>query len=449
MATKKASKAQAEKNKQKQAYMRAAGYNVPLDGSWGPYQQSIWTKLTTRPKRYNTTLTGLAEGIWDKVTGNNTERFNPLDQGVVRIWDSNNVDWSKTRKSQSKVVNAVSGTWGPIVAMATAPAAVGAAVSAPLATAATLAGGSAGGYAVNKASEALTGQDFGTNVAMHTPLTPGMGEMFNPGYLAGGYGAERRMLDAIYNQVTPVSYGDNMFSLLGAKSKAQELGLVAKDFFTPKRIRTSVDDIPAWRQRIDYNSYDASQMPPEYLTMLKGQAAFRDDAWRLATRQKPRTIDINGDPHTLYIKNQDGTYSYDFDYIDRVRGDIGMIPLKEEKIPFLNSGPYHEGLNKGVAPDVFTTNGGNIGVDLDLVKEYNGNYNLNMGKPYRIHDKWDLQPLKDEAASLAPAFSRWLTMHPNKVTNYIRNKDALEAVGGNSFMLDMQVDPNIVGVFGR
>lgn len=41
---------------------------------------------------------------------------------------------------------------------------------------------------------------------MYSPLTPEMGEILNPGYLAGGYGAERRMLDALYNQVTPMGY---------------------------------------------------------------------------------------------------------------------------------------------------------------------------------------------------------------------------------------------------
>lgn len=36
--------------KQRQAIMKAAGYNVPQDGSWGPYQQKIWDKLTTKQK---------------------------------------------------------------------------------------------------------------------------------------------------------------------------------------------------------------------------------------------------------------------------------------------------------------------------------------------------------------------------------------------------------------
>lgn len=33
--------------------------------------------------------------------------------------------------------------------------------------------------------------------------------------------------------------------------------------------------------------------------------------------------------------------------------------------------------------------------------------------------------------------------HPNKFTNYLRNFDAVAGVGGNPFMLDMQVEPNV------
>ena len=42
---------------------------------------------------------------------------------------------------------------------------------------------------------------------------------------------------------------------------------------------------------------------------------FRDDAWRLATRQKPKATTIKGKPQTLYFKNPDGTYGYNLDYI--------------------------------------------------------------------------------------------------------------------------------------
>lgn len=188
-----------------------------------------------------------------------------------------------------------------------------------------------------------------------------------------------------------------------------------KDFFTPKRIKTSVNDNPTWMQRVDFTNAS-----PENLA----ETTFRDDAWRLAMRQKARTIDINGNPHSLYIKNPDGTYSYDFNYVDRVRTTMGVPPLKKEVLPLIpNDGIYKEGLND---PN-------RIHPNQIILKE-----------PFRIHDKWDLQFLKDERASLFPAFSRWLTQHPNNITNYVRNIDALEAVGGNPFILDMQVSPNTI-----
>lgn len=427
----------------KQAMMRAAGYDVPQNGLWNLQQQMLWDRVTTKPKEYDTTLMGLAGAIADTWTNGNIEHSNPLNQGSISTYNPDNVDWNKTRKSQSKFINALSDTYGPIVAAAFAPAITNAFVSAPIASIATGLGGMAGGYAVNKASEAMTGRDFGTNVSMYTPLTPGMGEALNPGYVAGGYGAERRMLDALYNQVTPVSYGTPANSAFASKGKVAEIGLAMKDFFTPKIIRTSVDEIPAWRKRIDL----ANTTP-----ITKAETVFRDDAWRLAMKQKARTLDINGNPHSLYVKNPDGTYSYDLDYVDKVRANTGMPLLKREApLPLVpNDGVYKEGVNKGWSRDFFTTNGGNIGVDFTLPKGWDTDPNrihpdqIILKEPFRIHDKWDLQFLKDERASFNPAFSRWLTRHPNKITNYVRNMDALEAVGGNPFMLDMQVPPNTI-----
>ena len=428
-------------NQQKQAYMRAAGYDVPKDGSWNEEQQSIWDNLTTKPKEYDPTLTGIIGGYRDKLLGNTTERVDPLYQGEVKAYNPDEVDWEKTRKSQNKVVNALTGTYGPLVALASTPYLGLALKTAPIATIASLSGGAAGGYAVNKASEALTGRDFGTNVAMHTPLTPGMGEMLNPGYVAGGYGAERRMLDAIYNQVTPYSY-TNSSGLVGSIPKTKELGLAVRDFLMPKRIRTSVNDTPAWKQRIDFN---AMGKEAEWVNL------YRDDAWRLAMKQKPRTIDINGKPHSLYIKNPDGTYRYDLEYINQRRLDAGIAPLKYTDFPvFTNKNKLHEGLNNVVAGDAFTGNGGFVNVNMELPKDWdiptpsNWDYSIiETQHPLRVRDKWDIQPLIDSNRSIAPAFSRWLTRHPNRITNYIKNKDVVEALGGNPFMLDMQVEPNM------
>lgn len=173
-------------NKRRQAYMKAAGYNVPQDGSWGPWQQKIWDKLSTKQKQYDTTLMGFAQGMWDKLTGNDTVKYDPTDSGTVRTWSPDNVDWGKTRRSQNKVVNAVSGTWAPIAAIAGLPALVTAAGTSIPAVTASVVGGAIGGAAVDAASKAITGHDIGTNIAMYTPLSPDLGEWINPGYSWGG-----------------------------------------------------------------------------------------------------------------------------------------------------------------------------------------------------------------------------------------------------------------------
>lgn len=426
----------------RQAMMRAAGLNVPDNGLWDDTQEAAWNKLTTKSKDYDTTLMDLAQATYDKATGNDTYKDNPLIQEAVKTYDSNNVDWSKTRRSQSAIINAIEGTWGPVVAAALAPTLLKAAISAPLTTLATTIGGSLGGKAVDKASEAITGRDFGTNVSMYSPLTPEMGDILNPGYIAGGYGAERRMLDALYNQVTPIGYENN--SVANVIPKTQEMKLAIKDFFTPKKIRTSVNDTPAWKRRME----DTVSSEDLGITLAN---TFRDDAWRLAMRQKPRTINIDGQPHSLYIKNSDGTYSYDLAYINQKRHDAGLPQLKDEQLPiFSDKSTLHEGKNNVVAGDIFTGNGGFAGVTIDLPKNWeiptpsSFDYSiLDVQKPFRFHDKWDTQPFLSPDRSLAPAFSRWLTQHPNKITNYIRNFDAVAGVGGNPFMLDMQVEPNV------
>ena len=173
--------------------------------------------------------------------------------------------------------------------------------------------------------------------------------------------------------------------------------------------------------------------------------AFRDDAWRLAMKQKPRTIDINGNPHSLYIKNPDGTYRYDLDYINQKRHDMGLHPLKSTKVPILtDTNNLHEGVNNVVLGDVFTGNGGYVNMEMDLPQDWdiptppNWDYSIvDTDKPLRFRDKWDVQPFLESSPgrSFAPAFSRWLTKHPNKLTNYIRNFEAVEGVGGNPFML--------------
>lgn len=144
---------------------------------------------------------GLLQGVYDNMTGNNTEKIDPFNQGEAKTWDAKNVDWGKTRRSQSNFIKQLEGTYSPIVAAALASGLFANGVASGLTT---LGGGYLGGELVNSLSEALTGNDFGTNIAMYTPLSPGLAEWLNPGNVAGGYTGPRvaSVVDALATGVT-------------------------------------------------------------------------------------------------------------------------------------------------------------------------------------------------------------------------------------------------------
>lgn len=68
---------QAEENKRKQRFLLRNGVNVKVDGSWGPWQQAQYNKLTTKEKPYQTTPLGLLSFAFDKLTGNSTYQEDP------------------------------------------------------------------------------------------------------------------------------------------------------------------------------------------------------------------------------------------------------------------------------------------------------------------------------------------------------------------------------------
>lgn len=430
-------------NQNKQAIMRAAGYDVPNDGVWDSNQQRIWDSLTVQPKEYDTTLKGFFNGLIDMLAENTTYTADPLAPDEIKTYNPDNVDWTKTKASQNKFIKALDGTYVPIAVLSALPVAA----ASPVAAIVSTTGGLVGGKVIDEGSKVLTGRDFATNVSMYTPLTPGLGELFNPGIAISGIGAEKRMLDAIYNQITPFGYQDAAV-LPGTISKSKELGLAVKDFFTPKRIDTSVSSTPAWKQRLDLSSLHTEKKTPFLL---------RDDAWRLAMRQKPRTIEINGNPHSLYIKNSDGTYSYDIDYINKKRLDAGIRALNKEELPILT--PFdklHKGHNHTVIGEGIGYNGGWANADFNISDNWlaknvdfneQGDLLLKLDEPFRLRDKWDVQPLKEEQRSFSPSFTRFANKHPNKVTDYLKNIEVVQTLGGKPFVLDMQVSPGIIGGF--
>ena len=61
-----------EQNKRKQEFLNLNGNKVKVDGSWGPWQEEQYRKLTTKEKHYNTTPLGFLSQLYDKTFGNGT-----------------------------------------------------------------------------------------------------------------------------------------------------------------------------------------------------------------------------------------------------------------------------------------------------------------------------------------------------------------------------------------
>ena len=61
-----------EQNKRKQQFLNLNGIKVKIDGSWGPWQEEQYRKLTTKDKHYNITPLGFLSYVYDKTLGNGT-----------------------------------------------------------------------------------------------------------------------------------------------------------------------------------------------------------------------------------------------------------------------------------------------------------------------------------------------------------------------------------------
>lgn len=473
--TRTASQAELNRNKARQAYMKAAGYGVPQDGSWGPYQQSIWNKLSTRHKQYDTTLMGLANAAYDKWRGLDTYTVDPFTQSSVRTYNPDEIDWSKTRKSQSKVVNALSDTYGPIVAAATAPSIIGAFLSAPIATATTIAGGAAGGYAADKVSEAFTGKDISTYVTMHTPLTPAMGEMLNPGYYYGAprgaaigdflltslTGISNKALkpitkkflgEAYYANIRPSGYANND-SFAG--SRRLQIGDMALDFLTPRFLRRNI---------LNSNYRPNWFVDKENPTIFE---VFRNDAHRLSMGLKPhQELLPDGKQHSLYIKKSNGNYDVDWDYIRHVKQKYSDADGRAQSL-IPTDFPIHVSYINGTSP----ANGSVVANDRITLNGGFGTYNFNPNKLYpaspitidqrrtpthfsigdvTFTDTWDIQPLLD-TRSFAPRLTNILTKIENKNipllskgAHNVKNVELVDALGGNPFIQETKVPDQLI-----
>ena len=227
-----------EENKRRQSYLRTRGYNVKVDGSWGPSQQKMWDKETLVDKNYEVSPWGMASSLIDKVTGDTKRRIDPIGH-IQASEDTSRLDYEKPDFAQRNR-DYLHPIWGagerwkasmhngtnPIVGLKNTfvPAALAAATATGITEAPALLSripgairtgvqwvsshpsslttlakyhlgnlaspfikGAIGGEVVNATTRAFNdGKDWGQTVAPYLGVSEELADWTNPGYLLGG-----------------------------------------------------------------------------------------------------------------------------------------------------------------------------------------------------------------------------------------------------------------------
>lgn len=176
------------------------GYNVPIDGSWGPWQESLYQKAITHEKQYPNSLGGTMSRYMDKLFGETTYKKEPsFVTGVDgEIKPETRSPFMVKLSSQAKDNRTPVG----YVAQTVVPTAVlGGMLAGGSALTSAVAGGLKtfvpfavdavkyipatllGGKAVDKATEKATGKTFTEHANEITGTS--LGDVYNPGYYAG------------------------------------------------------------------------------------------------------------------------------------------------------------------------------------------------------------------------------------------------------------------------
>ena len=196
-----------EYNKRKQQFLNQNGIKVKVDGSWGPWQEQQYKRLTTKDKHYKTTPLGFLSYLYDKTLGDGTTYQE--DPAIVKGYSGEikQDDRSATRRYLDQQMQDNKTPLGYITQTVLPSAAVAGAlvyggptiingirtaVSNPStilpATKTLIKEGIkdvAGATAVNAASKATTGKTWGEQVAQSTGVSSGLGEFTNPGFVLG------------------------------------------------------------------------------------------------------------------------------------------------------------------------------------------------------------------------------------------------------------------------
>lgn len=283
-----------------------------------------------------------------------------------------------------------------------------------------------GGWGVDEASEAITGKSWAENASDKMSdlagfnIEPIFGEITNPGYIGGYKWMDRGIRRASFNHITPLQYDD---AIPLPMTKTEELKAIVKD--VPKQlVSLKPIEVPAWRTRLETmpeyvpNENNLFHLPISDRDIINN----REEAMRLVFGQPQKS--------QLYVKNNNGTYSYDLDYIISQNG----------RVPSL----VREGYSVSPTGEVtkrytYIPAKGKLGYGDNL--GYNGgyiNYNEKDGVSY-ISDVFDVQPFKDSYRT-ANILNMGKFMH-----KYLPDFEAFNALGGKPFKLEMTlptyVDP--------
>lgn len=437
--------------------MQDAGIRVPnTDSSWGPWWDEQWKKAITHQKTNDyygiPSVWNLMRRTWDDITGNTTYEAEPQPiGGTIQATDEsvsaqikrtlNNwqhygdpvrdivlasmPDPSKPVKAGKAVVKAVPQVVKAIPKLFTKEGAKKASAKVAETVIREVPRATVGYYTgkgVDEASEAITGKSWAENavdkmssmIGFH--IEPIFGEITNPGYIGGYKLMNRGIRRASFNNITPLSYDDGHVAPLTKFQEGIEIIKdIPKQLFNPKKIT-----MPTWRTRVESKLASLDQRgrynPSGYdiMSSISNKAILdnREDALRIAFGLTSRT--------PLYIKNPNGTYRYDLNYVNHTNPQSGLVKIpdgyayKPKYFDYTSKGKPYKGYSDNLAK-----NGGGIG------------YTEKDGISY-ITDTWDLQPFKDEFR--LPSFKGAKFMH-----KYLPDFEVLNALGGKPFTLEMTI----------
>ena len=195
----------------------------------------------------------------------------------------------------------------------------------------------------------------------------------------------------VYVNVSPASYYGHTSEIKGA----------VKDMLKGRKADVSK---PKWKIKDSYKDSYLPQYDEEVANNIGN--TFRDAAWK-------KYLGVSdGSPY--YVKNRNGTWSYNLDEIDNLTKD----GIKFEKWYSPTETPI-------VAPDFLTSAGGNLSLKVDkYVNNLGGVKNL---KRYTFKDRWDLHPFSRDNGTISKRVGRSMGLLKDyesvneAVGNFVRN----------------------------